>query len=78
MNGVFALMKIKGSMMAKEYPPVIPLIPSMKLYAFDTPTHTIRAMRMIHQLSQFRIPNCWNIRNMAINCTTKRMLSGKE
>ena len=56
----------------------MPLMPSMKLYTLVIPTQNIRPNMMIHQLSQFRMPQHWNISPIAMNCTTNLTLSGRE
>ena len=41
----------------KEYPAVMPLIPSMKFITFVAPTYTISANSIIHHIAQCNIPS---------------------
>ena len=63
---------------AREYAPVMPLIPSMKLYALMMPTQTISAGMTAHQSSTLMNPRSTNISSIDANCTRSRHTFGTE
>ena len=56
-NTPFIFTNASGINTAKEYPAVMPLIPSIKFITFVAPTYTIKANNIIHHIDQYNISN---------------------